>query len=390
MWRSGEDLERIGRKILQPVDIKYYLSWDNERKELGASITIGRHLDNDLVFAGEDVLDYHLRIEATNRGPKVYPLGEASLNLNGVHHEESVNLIIGDILQVGQSQLAITAEPDQLPEADEWWLYGNDDNTTYKLDGEMYVGRDKHSDILVSGDHISRNHARFRTEAKVVWIQDLDSANGTYVNGERLVGGCRLFHGDEVAFDTIGFQLVGKGADLTPVRKRETPTDQLRIKDVPLSTLDTTEIVVVNPDDRALVIPENTTATGAFLLGASHPVSGLVFPITIGRTTIGRDEGCDIVVNDLTVSTRHAEIVLRPEGCTVSNLMATNGTRVNDREVQNAELTDGDLLHLGEVSLVFKNVPVTQGGGSLLRYVRWMMLAGSVLVVGLVVWQLLL
>ncbi|MFB3105611.1 MAG: FHA domain-containing protein, partial [Pseudomonadales bacterium] len=229
------------------------------------------------MFAGEDVLDYHLRIEATNRGPKVYPLGEASLSLNGIDREESVNLIVGDILQVGQSQLAITAEPDQRPEADEWWLYGNDDNTTYKLAGEMYVGRDEHCDILVSDDHVSRNHARFRTAAKVVWIQDLDSANGTYVNGERLVGGCRLFHGDEVTFDAIGFQLVGKGADLTPVRKHEIQTDQPLIKDVPPSTLDTTEIAVVNPDDRALVIPENTTATGAFLLGASDPVSGLVF-----------------------------------------------------------------------------------------------------------------
>ena len=62
--------------MLHPLDIKYYLSWKDERKELGASITIGRHLDNDLVFAGEDVLDYHLLIEATNRGPRVYPLGD--------------------------------------------------------------------------------------------------------------------------------------------------------------------------------------------------------------------------------------------------------------------------------------------------------------------------
>ncbi len=232
-------------------------------------MTIGRHLDNDLVVAGEDVLDYHLRIEATSRGPRAHPLGEASLTVNGTHLEEPVNLIIGDVLQVGQSELAISAESDQLPEADEWWLYGNDDNSTHKLTGEMFVGRDGHNDIRVPGDHISRKHARFCTEAKVVWIQDLGSSNGTFVNGERLVGGCRLFHGDEITFDTIGFQLVGKGADLTPVRKHETPAGVPLIKDAPHSPLETTEIAAVSPDDRALVMPVSTGATGAFLHGAS-------------------------------------------------------------------------------------------------------------------------
>ncbi|MCZ6855664.1 MAG: FHA domain-containing protein [Gammaproteobacteria bacterium] len=375
--------------MLHPLDIKYYLSWKGERKELAASITIGRHLENDLVFAGEDVLDYHLRIEATNRGPRVYPLGEASLTLNGAHKEEPVSLIIGDILEVGQNALAITAEFDELPEADEWWLYGSDDNTTYKLTGEMSVGRDNHSDIFIPDDHISRGHARFRTETKVVWLQDLDSANGTYVNGERLVGGCRLFHGDEVAFDAIRFQLVGKGADLTPVRKHESSPNQPLIKDMPRGPLDTTEISVVNPDDRALIVPADTAATGAFFLGASDPVNGLVFRIGIGRTTIGRDENCDIVVKDLTVSIRHAEIVRRPEGCTISNLMATNGTRVNDRQVQNAELCDGDVLCLGQVRLIFKNVPVSKPDRGVLRYVRWVMLAGSLVLAGLVVWLLL-
>ena len=361
---------------------------ENEQIELGASMTIGRHLDNDLVVAGEDVLDYHLRIEATSRGPRAHPLGEASLTVNGTHLEEPVNLIIGDVLQVGQSELAITAESDQLPEADEWWLYGNDDNSTHKLTGEMFVGRDEHNDIRVPDDHVSRKHARFCTEAKVVWIQDLGSSNGTFVNGERLVGGCRLFHGDEIAFDTIGFQLVGKGADLTPVRKHETPIGVPLIKDAPRSTLETTEIVAVSPDDRALVMPVSTSTTGAFLHGASDPVRGSVFRIGMGTTTIGRDEDCDIVLKDQTVSTRHAEIVLRAESCTVANLMATNGTRVNDREIQNAELVDGDVLRLGQVSLVFKNVPLNRQA-NLFRRAQWAMLAGSLLLVGLVLWILL-
>ena len=121
----------------------------------------------------------------------------------------------------------------------------------------------------------------------------------------------------------------------------------------------------------------------------SEPVNRQVFRLTIGRTTIGRDEDCDVVLNDMTVSMRHAEVVLRPEGCTVSNLMATNGTRVNDYEVQSAELNDGDVLRFGKVSVVFKNVSAAHLETSLLHRVRWVMLAGSLALVGVIVMLLL-
>ena len=81
---------------------------------------------------------------------------------------------------------------------------------------------------------------------------------------------------------------------------------------------------------------------GTFLLGAAEPVLGITYRPRMGKTSLGRDEGCDVVIKDRTVSSRHAEIVLRPEGATITNLMATNGTRVNGREIQSAQLSDGD------------------------------------------------
>ena len=73
-------------------------------------MTVGRHLDNDLLLAGEDVLDYHLRIEMTDRGPRAVPLGEASLRVNGRDLSDPVGLVPGDSVEVGQSLLGLQAE----------------------------------------------------------------------------------------------------------------------------------------------------------------------------------------------------------------------------------------------------------------------------------------
>ena len=365
---------------------------DDEEIPLQGSLTIGRHLDNDLMIAGEDVLDFHLRVEPTDRGPKVYPLGEASLTLNDQHYAEPRGLMAGDVLQVGQTDLRVTAEPVNPPQAEEWWLYGNGESSVHRVGDEMAVGRGEDSDLLLLDDHISRNHARLKRDSQVVWLQDLDSANGTYVNDERLVGGCRLYHGDYLAFDTVRFQLVGKGADLTPVRQQDTPGEQARIKDARYDSQkgdnDTTEVAIVEEAEVVSGLEPPQGERGAFLLGAGDPVSGMTFRARMGRTIVGRDEDCDIVVKDSTVSSRHAEIILRPEGCTITNLMATNGTRINGREVQSAQLTDGDVVRFGRVRMVFKDVSDLEQHNRLERMQSWLM-AGSLLLGAVLIWLLI-
>ncbi|MFP6834583.1 MAG: FHA domain-containing protein [Pseudomonadales bacterium] len=216
---------------------------------------------------------------------------------------------------------------------------------------------------------------------------DLDSANGTFVNGERLAGGCRLYHGDYLAFDVVQFQLVGKGTDLTPVRQQEPSDNPAFIKDEYANDRDTTEIAVVSEADDVVGVLPPPGERGAFLLGAGEPVSGVTFRTRIGRTTVGRDEDCDIVIRDSTVSSRHARIIVRPEGCTITNLMATNGTRVNGQEVQSAQLTDGDVVRLGRVRLVFKDISDLEQDNRLAR-MQGRMMAGSLIVVAVLVWLL--
>ncbi|MFL5959311.1 MAG: FHA domain-containing protein [Gaiellaceae bacterium] len=59
------------------------------------------------------------------------------------------------------------------------------------------VGRGGQNDLVLHGDDFaSARHARIELRGDGVWVQDLDSTNGTYVNGTRVAGAQRLDAGD--------------------------------------------------------------------------------------------------------------------------------------------------------------------------------------------------
>jgi hypothetical protein len=71
--------------------------------------------------------------------------------------------------------------------------------------------------------------------------------------------------------------------------------------------------------------------------------------------TIGRSRDCEIVLNDVGVSRRHAEIRPGPDGWTIADLHSTNGLRVNGEGVRGAQaLHPGDRLELGSTEIVFE------------------------------------
>jgi hypothetical protein len=71
-------------------------------------------------------------------------------------------------------------------------------------------------------------------------------------------------------------------------------------------------------------------------------------------STIGRSSGCDIVLEDLSISTRHCRLELGPEGWAVADLDSTNGTYLNERPVSRRSIGNGDVIRIGETSLQFR------------------------------------
>jgi len=59
------------------------------------------------------------------------------------------------------------------------------------------VGRGSQNDLVLDGDEFaSAQHAQIEARGDGVWVQDLDSTNGTFVNGGRVVGAERMSPGD--------------------------------------------------------------------------------------------------------------------------------------------------------------------------------------------------
>ncbi|MFZ5468212.1 MAG: adenylate/guanylate cyclase domain-containing protein [Myxococcota bacterium] len=73
-------------------------------------------------------------------------------------------------------------------------------DTTYDLpEGATTMGRADENDIVLSGDLVSRRHARFLVKGAALSMEDLGSRNGTQVNGQELKGRVALKPGDTVS-----------------------------------------------------------------------------------------------------------------------------------------------------------------------------------------------
>jgi FhaA, N-terminal domain/FHA domain len=78
-------------------------------------------------------------------------------------------------------------------------------------------------------------------------------------------------------------------------------------------------------------------------------------PIDKELVTIGRLSECDVVLEDSGASRRHAQIRTVGGVSTLTDLGSTNGTKVNGRDVQTAELADGDRITVGATQIDYRS-----------------------------------
>jgi hypothetical protein len=83
------------------------------------------------------------------------------------------------------------------------------------------------------------------------------------------------------------------------------------------------------------------------------PLKGEVFYLESFPVSIGRDPGCDLFLNNMTVSREHAVIEREGEHIIVYDKDSLNGTWVDGKIVEKAELYEGTLLQIGIFSMQF-------------------------------------
>jgi len=112
------------------------------------------------------------------------------------------------------------------------------------------------------------------------------------------------------------------------------------------------------PDDDIQVSLSNISRGTAILVLRSGEGEGGHFVLSASVTNIGRHADSDIALDDITVSRRHCEISIDAGRFVVRDVGSLNGTYVNQKRVDEAELTQGDELQIGKFHLVFLERPV--------------------------------
>ena len=314
-------------------------------------------------------------------GAAVRAMPGAEVTLNGVRlGSDPTPILHGDKLRVGETDMLVvdarrigrtqvqsaiapadaTAVAVPVPQAVKTGgrLVCLTDGREYVIGDEPLVfGREAGADVVVPGDDVSRRHAEIRHTDGGYVVVDL-SANGTFVNGDRVQGARPLARADilRIGPDEFRFHAPLEGPPPGAVERLS----------------DTMHGIPATPLPAPAVMPSPI----ASLLGRSGAVKGTRFPIRAPVASVGRGEYNDIVLPDASVSTMHAKLQRRDGVWIVVDLGSTNGTFVDDEAVRDdAALSPGATLRFGEVSLMFE--PLDEDPGTVSGDTRSMAAAGG-------------
>lgn len=211
-----------------------------------------------------------------------------------------------------------------------WKLSIEDDEgnlTSLPLHHDEYgLGRAETNSIRLTDRNISRKHAQLRRGPQGWLLTDLQSYNGTYVNGVRVAAEQLLQATDVIQLGDYRIELVDEVAA------------QPAVSGAPAAPAAPT-LGHHRPNRLVVVV---------------GPTPGAEFPLDRDVMTIGRAEDAAVSINHSSVSRLHAELVALGNGrYEVVDKGSANGIRINGVELRRGILEAGDALELGDVRLRF-------------------------------------
>ena len=89
----------------------------------------------------------------------------------------------------------------------------------------------------------------------------------------------------------------------------------------------------------------------AKLVILNQGMTGRTFDLSVERTTVGRVEDNAFQIADASVSSHHAEIILRGPDIVIKDLNSTNGSFIGNEKITETVLKPGQILKFGQVEL---------------------------------------
>jgi len=134
-------------------------------------------------------------------------------------------------------------------------------------EGEYVIGRTAASDLQVGGDQVSRTHARLTVAGDFLYVEDLQSLNGTFVNGARTSARQIMLPGDRVRFGDQEFFVRGLLGPAEHEIRTPVTSGYARLPDLHLPSV----IVSQSRDDEPTMPSPDRAAPAAVLVGLGDP-----------------------------------------------------------------------------------------------------------------------
>lgn len=301
------------------------LQFRDRRKEavwlVDKSFTIGKNASNSLMIDDASVQEHHAEI--IQKGDQIALLDRSnknSIKVNGTPVKGQVAIKAGDVITLGNIELELidpksathNAAPAPSGSKDGWALTCNASwmpKSHFPIHDKVVIGRDPGCDIHVALDHLSRRHVEIEIRSNQLVLKDLGSANGTFVNGNR-VDEATLRPGDKIKLDVLTFEVNGPAHDphktiirMAPAVKSEsapTPSEKPAAPAKPAAAVqieakikasgpskklvaDGKQEWLANPTDNDANPGKNRTRTGLVLLVVSAVIAIAIAGIFIAK-----------------------------------------------------------------------------------------------------------
>ncbi|PHS19916.1 MAG: hypothetical protein COA86_03975 [Kangiella sp.] len=243
-----------------------------------------------------------------------------------------------------QPQIAESSKTVIRSAISEWMLKAN----TKPLLGRFYqindgdtIGRDDEANIVVPLDYISRIHIKLSVNKGTLFIEDLNSSNGTFVNDER-VKKSELRNKDELRLDEFSFSIIGpetkkESKPKTIVRDKKEITEKIK-----------KSITSTHPKIRL-------ASQTVYLHDINENSKGKVHEIINAKNHLSKLLGHHLSTSEQSVSARHIYLNQTDTGWEIVNNGASDGLLINGRMQIRAVLSDEDEVTVGGIKFKFQS-----------------------------------
>jgi pSer/pThr/pTyr-binding forkhead associated (FHA) protein len=203
------------------------------------------------------------------------------------------------------------------------------------------IGRKEGNDTVIENQAVSGFHARIVQENQQYFLEDLNSLNGTFLNGQK-VSRHSLHHGDIIL---IGNHTITLISDEPPETAAAKPAIRGR-------SMNETMVIMPSDQKQILTSTEKIEILGGFLIiaGATENKDYL---LKDRITVIGKDEGALIRMKGFFAPKMAALVNRRKEGYFI-NPSSGKELKVNKQKVaQRYDLKDGDIVEIGDLKMQF-------------------------------------